>query len=72
MRDLRYNEVLILSLFLVAIFLGAFIWWLHRNCVQVVQAEAVHIELGRRAEEVAARGKYGAGTTQVKGVQGGV
>lgn len=53
MRNLYYNETLILTLFLVAIFLGFFIWWLHRKCLAVVQAEAVHIELGRRADAAA-------------------
>lgn len=59
MRDLKYNEAIILTLFLLALLVGVFIWWLHRNCVQVVQAEAVHIELGRRAGEFATRGKDG-------------
>jgi hypothetical protein len=58
MRALRYNEAIILTLFLLALFVGAFVWYLHRNCVRVVQAEAVHVELVRRAAGVA--GKEGA------------
>ncbi|KAJ4355690.1 uncharacterized protein N0V89_003710 [Didymosphaeria variabile] len=56
MRDLKYNEAIILTLFMIALFVIGFIWYLHRNCVQVVEAEAVHIELQQRAREFAEQG----------------
>lgn len=52
MRPLRYNEAIVLIMFLVAIFVAAMAWFFYRHCIRIVEAEALQIELERvnRAE----------------------
>ena len=58
---LKYNHAIVLTMFLVALFVLGLAWWCYRDCVRVVGAEAQHIELQQREEECKARTADGGG-----------
>ncbi|KAJ4298161.1 hypothetical protein N0V90_006060 [Kalmusia sp. IMI 367209] len=58
---LKYNDAIILTMFLVALVVVGLVWFCYRDCVRVVEAEAQHIELQQKAEEFKAKGGGEAG-----------
>ena len=54
---MKGNSAVILTLCVVAIFLGALAWWLYRNCARAAALEVQHFQLRQDAEEM--RGRAG-------------
>lgn len=60
---MKYNSSIILTLFLVGLFIAMLTWWLYRNCSRAAAHEVQHFQLRQVAEEMEA-GEAGKGGEQ--------
>lgn len=57
---MKYNSSIILTLFLVGLFIAMLTWWLYRNCSRAAALEVQHFQLRKVVEmEAGEAGKSG-------------